>query len=436
MRNNKYNKWKKYIAFAAFIMMFNLTACSGNVTPQDTGNDQRVEAAENSTGEAVENGTEDVSEEENGDTSQRFTERDLNQEADISEAEKISLEDGKDITVSEAGVYVVSGSVSDASIIIDVDEEDKVQIVLDGVSIVNESEACIYIKSADKVFITTTDSENSLEVTGEFVTDEEDNVDAVVFSKDDLVINGLGTLSITSTDNAVSCKDTLKITGGDINVSCTGNAFEAHDAIEMVDGNINITYCNDGLHAEDKDDDTKGAIYIGGGSLDIKAEDDAVHAVTSLQIDAGDINIEAAEGIEGTYIQINGGTIDINASDDGINAAQKSESYTPTFEMNDGNIVIVMGAGDTDGVDANGNIYINGGTIDISGQSAFDYDGIAEYNGGTIYVNGVETTTIDNQFMGGPGGGFGEGFKGGEAPDGGFGEDFKGGEAPSGGRHR
>ena len=319
-------------------------------------------------------------------------------------------------------------------------DEDKVQIVLDSATISNESRPAIYVKSADKVFVTTTDSDNTLEVTGTFetvdtaesldssVTTEEGgaNLDAVIFSKDDLVINGVGTLNITSSDNAVTSKDTLKITGSTINVSCTGNAFEAHDAIEVADGTINIASCNDGLHAENDEDESVGYIYICGGTFKITASDDAIHATTIVQIDSSNMNLTGAECIEGTYIQINGGDITINASDDGINAASKSSEYTPTFEMNDGTLKVTMGAGDTDGIDSNGNIYVNGGTIDVSGQSTFDYDGEAQYNGGTIIENGTETNTISNQMMGGGPGNFdGGGFGGGK--DGGFGgEDFGG----------
>jgi hypothetical protein len=67
-----------------------------------------------------------------------------------------------------------------------------------------------------------------------------------------------------------------------------------------------------------------------------------------------------------------------------------------------------MGSGDTDGVDSNGNIILNGGTLDITAQSPFDYDGTAQNNGATIIVNGSETDTITNQMMGGHGGMGGE----------------------------
>ena len=60
-----------------------------------------------------------------------------------------------------------------------------------------------------------------------------------------------------------------------------------------------------------------------------------------------------------------------------------------------------MGAGDTDAVDSNGDLIITGGTIDITAQSPFDYDGSCSYTGGTIIVNGVETDSVSNQMMGG-----------------------------------
>ena len=72
-----------------------------------------------------------------------------------------------------------------------------------------------------------------------------------------------------------------------------------------------------------------------------------------------------------------------------------------------------MSQGDTDGIDSNGDLYINGGTVDVTAQFPFDYDGTAEHNGGTIIVNGEETDEITNQFGGGGPGGFGGGGFGG-----------------------
>lgn len=333
-----------------------------------------------------------------------FTDRDLEQTVDMSEAKSYTLSDGQNIEITAEGVYVIKGTAENASIIVEAGDEDKVQLVLDGVSVTNDSMPCIYVKSADKVFITTTDSENVLSVTGTFTADGDTNTDAVIFCKDDVVLNGTGTLTINSTDNGITSKDDLKITGGAINITCTSDALEANDSIRIAGGEITITSGKDGLHAEKDDDDSIGYIYISGGSLKILAEDDAIHATTILQVDGGELALNAREGLEGTWIQVNGGTINIQASDDGINAAYKSAKITPCAEFNGGTVTIVMGSGDTDAIDSNGNLVITGGTIDITAQSPFDYDGTGEKTGGTLIINGSETDTLTNQMMGGKGG--------------------------------
>ena len=368
---------------AAIVLAFTVTAAAGFGMTAD--------AAETVSGSAL-------------DLTDIFTDRDLEQTADLSEAKSYTLSDGQDIEITSEGVYVISGSASNASIIVEAGDEDKVQLVLDGVTITNESTPCIYVKSADKVFVTTTDSENTLSVTGTFTADGDTNTDAVIFCKDDVVLNGTGTLTIESTDNGITGKDDVKVTGGAINITCTSDAIEANDSIRVAGGEITITSGKDGLHAEKDGDDSLGYIYISGGSLKILAEDDAIHATTILQVDGGELALNAREGLEGTWIQVNEGTINIQASDDGINAAYKSAKITPCAEFNGGTVTIAMGSGDTDAIDSNGNLVITGGTIDITAQSPFDYDGTGEKTGGTLIINGSETDTLTNQMMGGKGG--------------------------------
>ena len=340
------------------------------------------------------------------DTESLFTERDLTQEVDISEATMYTLKDNENINITKEGTYVIEGNAKNVTITIDVSDEEKVQLVLNNLIISNDSNPCIYVKNADKVFVTTK-GKITLSVTGTFESDEETNTDAVIFSKDDLVLNGTGTLNISSTDNGITSKDDLKITGGTININSTSDALEANNSVSIYDGNITINSKKDGVHAEYDEDDSVGSFYMTGGSLNITASDDGVHATTYLQIDGGTITINAREGLEATVVQINDGNISITASDDGINAGKKSTITTPLIEINGGSITIDMGQGDTDAVDSNGNIYINGGSLNITARSSFDYDGEAKYTGGTIIANGEETNTITNQMMGGTGGGRG-----------------------------
>lgn len=351
------------------------------------------------------------------DASSLFTERDLTQSVDLEGAETISLKSGEDISITKEGVYVIQGTATDVTITVEAGDSDKVQLVLDGASITNEDAPAIYVINADKVFVTTTEGENNLQVTGEFTPDGTTNLDAVIFSRDDVILNGLGTLNISSSANGISGKDDVKITGGTINIQCTADGVEANESILMAEGTVNISTNKDGFHAENDEDSTTGYIYICGGNITVDAADDAIHGTTIVQIDGGNLNLSGTEAIEATYIQVNDGTIDIYAADDGINASAKSNAYAIVVEFNGGYTTIEMGQGDTDAVDSNGDIYVNGGTLDIYAQSPFDYDGYAEMNGGTIIVNGVETNEITNQMMGGggfggPGGGPGGGFGG------------------------
>lgn len=337
------------------------------------------------------------------DASELFTERDMSQTADLSEAVFLQLSDGENLTITEEGVYVVSGSASEATIVIDADDA-KVQLVLDGVSITNSDFPCIYVRSADKVFLTTS-ADSSLTVTGTFRGDGETNTDGAIYSKSDLVLSGTATLTVKSSANGIVSKDDLKITGGSYVITAASHAVEGKDSIRIAGGSLQLTAGKDGLHSDNDEDAEKGYIYISGGELSIQAADDGIHAATFIQIDGGTLTINAYEGIESTYVLINDGDITIQASDDGINAANKSSAYRATVEINGGSISISMGAGDTDGIDSNGDLIINGGTISITGNSCFDADGTVSFNGGTVYENGKQVSTITVQMMGGGMGG-------------------------------
>ena len=293
------------------------------------------------------------------------------------------------------------------TIAVEAADEAKVQIVLDEVSIMNEDSPAVYVKSGDKVFVTSTDSSNHMEVSGSYTADGETNLDAVIFSRADLTMNGLGTLDLISNEgNGISSKDDLKITGGVYTINASGDGLEANDAILINDGTITIDSGNDALQSENDEDPALGNVYVFNGTLHITTADDAIHANNLVQIDGGTINIESSvEGIEATHIQINDGQITLYAQDDGINASPKVDSDV-VIEVNGGVIEVSMASGDTDAFDSNGDLYVNGGTITVEGGSAFDADGTAQLNGGDVTVNGEKITEITVS-RGGVGGGMG-----------------------------
>ena len=336
-------------------------------------------------------------------TSELFTQRDLTNTVDKSQAISLSLKNNEDYLIDKEGIYLLSGDYTNTTIIVEVSDNEKVQLILDGVNITNDNHACIYVENADKLFVTTI-SNSSLTVTNMFESSN-DKIDAVIYSKDDLTLNGIATLTVNSSETAIKCNDDLTITSAEYIINAQKKGIDANNSIAIANGIFTINAKTDGLHAENNDDDSLGYIYIADGTFNINASDDGIHATSVVQIDSGNFTLQAYEAIESTYIQINGGQFNISAYDDGINAARKSSFYSPVIEINSGTIKIVIANGDHDAIDSNGDLIITGGIIDITSNSAFDYDGKCYYSGGSIIVNGQQVDSIPtNNFNGGKGG--------------------------------
>ena len=131
----------------------------------------------------------------------------------------------------------------------------------------------MYILSADKVFVTLAENtENTLSNGGTFTAIDDNNIDAVLFSKQDLTLNGLGSLKITSpAGHGIVCKDDLVLTGGTYNVTSASHGFDANDSVRIANASITIDAGKDGIHAENADDTWLGFVYALSGSVNIEA---------------------------------------------------------------------------------------------------------------------------------------------------------------------
>ncbi|MFI3226557.1 MAG: carbohydrate-binding domain-containing protein [Clostridia bacterium] len=204
--------------------------------------------------------------------------------------------DGNIITVSSEGTYVFTGSLSDGQIVVDSDDTAKIQIVLDGVTISNSSSAAICVLEADKVFVTT--SQDST-LTSTIIEDEtaETNIDAVIFSKADLTLNGDAPLIIVSSNgNGITSKDDLVITSGDYTLTTDGHGLDANNSIRIANGSFDITSIKDGMHCEHDEDAELGYIYIANGNFVINAQGDGIDSSSQIEIADGNFNIFVAEG--------------------------------------------------------------------------------------------------------------------------------------------
>lgn len=224
------------------------------------------------------------------------TKIELNKNTATSNSDDVSI-DGTTVTIKNEGTYIVSGELENGKIVVDSEKTDKLQIVLNWVNISCEGSAPIYVKQADKVFVTlANDTTNTLTSTGEYETSE-DNVDATIFSKDDLTLNGTGTLTVKSeSGHGIVSKDDLVVTSGTYSINAASHGLSANDSIRIADGKFSITSGKDGLHSENTDDTKQGYIYVADGEFKITAGYDALDASSAIQADGGKFDVTTGGG--------------------------------------------------------------------------------------------------------------------------------------------
>lgn len=333
---------------------------------------------------------------------------------------------GTVVTLTQAGTYSVSGVLDDGQIRVDTDDAGAVNLILNGVEITHTTSAPVYFVNAESVTITLADgTQNTLADGTTYVhaSADEDEPNAALFSNDDLTIDGTGSLTVTGNyKDAIQSDDGLTISGAPtITATAVDDTIQVSTTFTMLGGSLNlvagggsgVTLSEDlsgkGIKADERIDIEGGTLIIDAaddairsetdlvlndGSIVISAIGKAIHASYNLEINGGSVEILTAdEGLEGGFITINGGYFDITTTDDGINVSEPDDIPNTSLyylHINDG-FIIVNAEGD--GIDSNGSITMNGGTVLVNGptamdNSALDYDGTFDINGGLLVAVG------------------------------------------------
>ena len=384
-----------------------------------------------------------------------FTRNDLNGNWNTSVATKIVLKDDKvkiagsgaivkngNVVINSGGHYVVNGSLTDGSIIIDAKSGAKVWLLFDGVEINRNDDACIKVSNADKVFLTLAeDSLNSL--TSGAVYNEEalaEGVDGAIYSHDDFTINGSGSLSVKADyKHGIAVNDALVITGGSITVSAVSGAIHANENLRICNATLNLSSQNKGIVVKDPESyfylesgkinitvskdaiNTEGDVNIIGGEVSISAGDDGIHSEKSINISGGKLSLLSCyEGLEAPDVTISGGDVVIYPTKNGVSTKYKATETTeettneneeksvaetspenttetsaeskalPEFKMSGGSLTITNTEDKTDGIDSDGNVVIDGGKIRIclNGNGNNNAVEFGTENGGSFLING------------------------------------------------
>lgn len=273
-----------------------LNGCSSTSLPDDTLNSEQEEM--------------DDSVSSSEDSAYTYSDYELDDSFDRQSAASITLSgstaqsngsgvsiNNATVTISKEGCYLISGELEDGQIIVDAGDSDKVQLVLDKASIHCSTGSAILVRNADKVKVTlAADSENELSDGTEYQTDD-DNPDAALFSKDDLVINGSGSLTVQGNyKHGIAGNDDLVITGGRLTVNSLSHALRGKDSVAILDGTFVLTSQKDGIQASNTEDSTKGWVQIDGGNFTIQSSGDGIQAETNLSIYDGSFTITSGGG--------------------------------------------------------------------------------------------------------------------------------------------
>ncbi|HMM30472.1 MAG TPA: carbohydrate-binding domain-containing protein [Clostridia bacterium] len=299
--------------------------------------------------------------------------------------------EGSIVTITAEGTYVVSGTLTNGQIAVAATNADKVHLVLNGASITNETGAAIYASQCDKLILTLAEGTvNTLKDGGasfRYADEAEEEPNAALFSKDDLTINGTGSLTVTAGfKNGISTKDDLMVVSGNITVTAANHALAGKDSVAVLGGALNLAAGNDGIQTNTTDDLARGWVLLGGGKLTVSAAHDGVQADTTLQASGAAVTIVAGGGTAGKK----------NSFDDASNSFKGLKSG--------GSLSVSSGIISIDSADnclhATGDMLVSGGKLTLSsGENGAHSDAVLTVKGGSIAVlasyEGLEGASID-----------------------------------------
>jgi len=323
---------------------------------------------------------------------------------------------GSTVIMKEEATYVISGTLSDGMLIVDVPDDAKPQLVLNGVEITSSTSAALYVLEADKVFVTLAEgSTNILANGGSYVAIDDNTIDGALFSKQDLTLNGSGSLTVTApAGHGIVCKDDLVISGGTYTVNSASHGLDVNDSVRIADGDITIDSGKDAIHCENNDDADLGFVYISGGTIKAEAEGDGISAGSYLQIAGGTIDLLIGGGsVNGTKVStagyggfMGGGRPGGHGSGDPANT-ETEESSTSMKGLKAATDLLISGGDLTinsadDAIHANGSVTVQGGTFTLaSGDDAIHAEDTLTVTAGMIDISesyeGLEALHIDVQ---------------------------------------
>lgn len=402
---------KRGIVLVLFAVLFAFSGCSFTGAAESESPSSKADTTEGESQVSIKSASEMFTDRDkeigyDEETSAHIT---LSGDGAFSDSDAVQIS-GSRVTVTDEGTYIFSGVLEDGMIVVNAEDTDQVQLVLDNVQITSADSAAIYVMEADQVFLTTASgSENTLANGGAYVAMDDNHIDAAIFSKSDLTLNGAGTLTVTAAaGHGIVSKDDLALTSGTYEITAASHGLSGKDSVRIASGTYSITSGKDGIHAENGDDASKGFLYVAGGDFKITSQGDGMSASSDQQISDGTFAITTGEGSASVDMKTEArefgprGNFQADAA-----TVEEEDSVSQKGMKADGAVTITGGSftADTadDSIHAGGDILITGGEYELkSGDDAIHSDAAVAIQNGTFAIpycyEGIEglSVTVDD----------------------------------------
>jgi hypothetical protein len=280
--------------------------------------------------------------------------------------------DGDTVTISAAGTYRLSGSLSDGQVVVAAGEEDVVRIILDGADVTSSTGSPFVVQSANEAIVFLEDgTSNALSDAATYADQGEDAPNSALYSMADLTVAGAGSLAVDGNYNdGISAKDGLVLAAGTVKVDAADDGIVGKDYAVLLDGAFQVTAGDDGFTSDNEEDEGRGWVLINGGTLNVSAGDDGIKAFNTLTIAAGTATVEESEeGLEAQHIVMSGGTANVTSNDDGVNASGGSTGTTDSQGGMGGGGMGGGGMGGGEMAAGDYTVEVTGGSLTINSQA-------------------------------------------------------------------
>lgn len=199
---------------------------------------------------------------------------------------------GSTFIISRAGTYELRGELTDGQIKIAAGQSSDVTLVLDGLTASCSTSAPLYVECAGKVEIyLAAGSENTL-TDGQvysFPSPLDDKPNACLYSADDLILCGPGSLTVVGRyNNGIGCRNDLRIRDCTLTVSAPNNILKGNDSVEIEGATLTLTGGEDAVKADTTDRPDKGYILILPDThLTVRCSDDVLQASRAITVEKG-----------------------------------------------------------------------------------------------------------------------------------------------------